>query len=149
MSYLTDADIESVLSDARLAEFTAESGTVADAGVTELVRTDVDDVIDSALAGRYAVPVTSTTDRRTLRPHAKILFKWSCLVRRNLSPDEATRIAYEATDRYLRGLQKAEVHLSPAAAPAPIPTTPTDSTTGGTASIGSALPVASGLAGYL
>ena len=146
MSYLTDADIESVLSDERLAEFTAESGTTADAAVVAELRADVDGRIDGALAGRYAVPVASETDRRTLKPHAKILFKWACLVRRNLNPDEATRIAYEATERFLDRLQKADASLSPSAAPAPVPAV--DAASGG-AAFGSAEPVASGVAGYL
>lgn len=148
MSYLTDSDVETILSDARLAEFTAESGSTVDASVLAGVRADVDDLIDSALAGRYAVPVTSATDVRTIRPHAKILLKWALLVRRNLSPDEATRIAYEATDRWLRDLKKGDASLSPSASPAPVPSTATGSGLA-SASIGSAEAVASGVAGLM
>ena len=92
--------------------------------------------------------MTSETDLRTLRPHAKVLFKWACLMRRNLSPDEATRIAYEATERFLDRLQKGDAKLSPSASPAPIPSTDTASGSG-SASIGSAEAVASGAAGLL
>lgn len=146
MSYLTDAEIETILSDDRLAEFTAESGSTADSAVVAGIRTDVDDLIDSALAGSYAVPVTSATDLRTLRPHAKILFKWACLMRRNLSPDEATRLAYDSTDAFLTALRTGKARLSPEAALAPVPDV---AATAGTASMGSDTPVASGLAGYL
>lgn len=148
MSYLTDADIESILSDARLAEFTAESGSTADSAVVAAIRADVDDLINSALAGSYAVPVTSTVDLASIRPHAKVLFKWACLMRRDLSPDEATRMAYESTDALLTAWRTGKARLSPSAAPAAVPPS-TSTTTTGSSLYGSDDPIASGIAGYM
>ncbi len=147
MSYLADAAIESVLSDGKLAEFTAESGSTADAGVLALALTDVDALIDSALAGGYAVPVTDTTTVRLLQPHAKVLLKWTLYVRRGLNPDEALRISYEATTRWLRDVQKGDAKLPPSAAAATVPGV--DTTALGTSSFGSDVAVASGMAGAL
>lgn len=145
-AYLDEADLVSVLSSARLAEFTSESGDNSDPNVLTVALADVDDTIDAALAGTYTVPITDPTSIRVLRPHAKILLKWALLVRRNLTPDEATRTTYEMTQRFLRDLQKGDAKLAPTAAKASIPTPDADA---GTASFGSNETVALDLAGYL
>lgn len=120
--YCAIADLESVISDPRMAEYTAEDGTVADTDVLGKVISDSSDEIDRYLGGRYIVPVTDASTITILRPACISICRYKLVGRRSLeAKDDPVRVEYENAIRWLRDIQKGDASLPPSASTAEVP----------------------------
>lgn len=130
MGYCTAEDLASAIADQKLAEFTAESGNLADPAVVAQVITKASAVIDRYLAARTVVPVTDATTLGILRPVCVDIIKFQLYGRRDLdSKDDPVRVQYDDAIKYLRDVAKGDVPLPPSAPP-PAPATISDDVAG-------------------
>jgi phage gp36-like protein len=122
LGYCAPDDLASSIPDQRLAELTAETGSLADSTVLTKAIADVADLIDGSLGGRYAIPVTDAVTLALLRPIAIPILKFMLFGRRDLdSKDDPTRVQYDNAMRWLRDVQKGDANLPGSATPASVP----------------------------
>jgi len=123
MGYCLEADLQADIPDTRLAELTAESGTVIDSAIVTKAIDSASDAMDRYLAGRYTVPVTDATALEILRPTCVAIVRFRLYGRRDQSmdpKDDPVRVEYDEAMRWLRDVAKGAADLPPSATAATV-----------------------------
>lgn len=121
-AYCTQADLQDVLADLRLAELTAESGSVVDASVLATTITAASGIIDRYFGGRYAIPVSDAGTLALLVPVCVSLVKFRLYDRRDLSArDNPCQTEYDEVIRWLERVADGTYSLPPTATEATSP----------------------------
>lgn len=126
-TYCTQADLQDVIADLRLAELTAESGTTADAAIVTKAITAASGLIDRYLCGRYAVPVTDTTALSVLLPTCTSIVKFRLYDRRNVKTEgNPAQAEYDEAIAWLKSVADGDLSLPPTTTEAVTPTVDVD-----------------------
>lgn len=121
MPYCAEADLETLIPTARLAQFAEETGTVLTAGgqaIVAKVCVEESSKIDRYLAGAdYVVPITDAPTLAILKPVAVTLVAHRFLGRRELSAGgDALSAEWERAMDWLEDVGKKKTALPPTAA---------------------------------
>lgn len=110
--YCTQTDLGSQISDADLLLLADDDGDGAvDAAVLTKVFTDVADLIDGYLAGRYSLPLNPVPEvLRTLSAQMSI---YQLYARRTQGVPDHRQAQYDAAIRYLEKLGEGKITLGP------------------------------------
>ncbi len=115
-TYCTQADLQEVIADLRLAELTAESGTAVDTAVLAKSITAASGLIDRYLCGRYAIPVTDAASLSVLLPTCVSLVKFRLYDRRNVKTEgNPAQAEYDEAISWLKGIADGDLDLPPTA----------------------------------
>lgn len=115
--YCTEEDLDSEIAGERLAELTAETGTIVDSVTLSRVLEQASSTIDRRLAGRYATPITDPATLELLVPVCAAIVKFRLFGRRDLATkDDPVRVAYDEAQKWLRDVAMGDDSLPLSAA---------------------------------
>lgn len=110
MAYCAQADITKMLSEAELAELTAESGSTPDADVVSEAIAHADAEIDSYLSVRYTLPLSATPARvKTLSVALALYYLFSR--RPTIGLPETVRNNYRDAVQFLRDVAQGKAQI--------------------------------------